>query len=401
MGLGEKGVSPVVGTILLVIITVVLSGTAGLTIHSMRSNNADQVHTSMKIEGISELKIEHLGGEPVPNAFTINDNGTIDNLNNLKIKVTEGTAEPVSYEGDNTSDYRPGEKIKIKGEWEEGDRIQVLYEPANQILIQKTVTSPSKVKLQGSITGTVTDNDGTAIEGAQIQVNGETASTDSNGDYTLEDISPGTYDVSASHDEYIDETHEVTVNEEEKVTENFSLETPLPNEDDVAFNDEDGDGVYDEGETTYTEDELVPSFDKDTVDLVIEKDIVTDTKIDIDSKSLTVRNGTKLSTKDNLIIDFDVGDFIDIEGAVLNSSKDIIIDSTKGEVGNIRSEDTIFQFNGKAEVYAGDGTFFVNNNGGTRADGGTYIIDTNGNAETLILKSGNLEGEPEKGTIDE
>lgn len=78
----------------------------------------------------------------------------------------------------------------------------------------------------GDIEGTVKDESEVAIKGATVVVEGTNLSaiTDEDGYYLLENVPVGTYDVTASADGYHSETAEVTVEEDERVTQNFTLE---------------------------------------------------------------------------------------------------------------------------------------------------------------------------------
>lgn len=233
MDLDQKGVSPVVGTILLVVITVLMTGTIGLTIQSMGTDGADKLHNTIKIKEGSKTRIIHEGGDTIPKAITLNNNGNIENWNNLKVKVTGGTAQPTNYKGDNTTDFKFTEKIRINGEWEEGNRIIVIYEPANQILIEKTMKTSQEIIEYSSISGTVTDTDGNPIDGITVTVDGTGLSdtTDADGSYTIENVPTGTYDVIASHEDYIDSTKNVELTENEDANNlNFSLDESEFNE---------------------------------------------------------------------------------------------------------------------------------------------------------------------------
>ena len=78
----------------------------------------------------------------------------------------------------------------------------------------------------GTITGKVTDDDGAAIEGATVTVGdtGLSATTDGGGNYTIEDVPEGTHDVTASAEDHVSQTKQVSVDEGETKTVNFSLE---------------------------------------------------------------------------------------------------------------------------------------------------------------------------------
>jgi len=77
----------------------------------------------------------------------------------------------------------------------------------------------------GSISGTVTDDSDTAISGATVETSDgqHSTTTDANGDYTLSDVPPGTYSVTASKDGYVDQTASVVVDSSAATTQDFSL----------------------------------------------------------------------------------------------------------------------------------------------------------------------------------
>lgn len=88
-----------------------------------------------------------------------------------------------------------------------------------------------------------------------------------------------------------------------------------------AFNDADGDGVYDEGETTYRAAEL-RSYDNDSADLVISDAGTIDMgnrKVSITAKSTTIRDST-LTSKQSVSVEAESGD-VTFQNAVVESRK--------------------------------------------------------------------------------
>jgi len=80
--------------------------------------------------------------------------------------------------------------------------------------------------LPGAIAGKVTDTDSTAIKGATVAVEGTTLSattSDSGGDYTINNVPVGDYTVTASADGYEKASQEVTVEADTTSTANFAL----------------------------------------------------------------------------------------------------------------------------------------------------------------------------------
>ncbi len=176
----------------------------------------------------------------------------------------------------------------------------------------------------------------------------------------------------------------------------------------VAFDDQNGNGVYDNGEKTYKEADLAGSgtFNKKGVDLIIERDISAsekNEKMEIKTNTTTVRNDVTISTmKGNSIIlvsEYDV----DLSGAnLIAQGNNANIDVTAGNnnEGDIIANDAVLRANKDIEASPNKGILYVNANGGDKADGGTYIEDTNGGSAELTLAKGSVNGEPEKGSID-
>ena len=81
----------------------------------------------------------------------------------------------------------------------------------------------------GSFSGKVTNGSDDAIADTQVTFNdsngnqlGQTT-TDTNGEYTVEDVEEGTYDITASADGYEDATNGVEIVAEDTATTDFSL----------------------------------------------------------------------------------------------------------------------------------------------------------------------------------
>lgn len=80
----------------------------------------------------------------------------------------------------------------------------------------------------GSITGTVTDaTTNSPIAGATVSYSGGSATTDSSGSYTLNDVPPGSYSVTASASGYTSQTQAVSVRSGTAAQQSFQL-TPTP-----------------------------------------------------------------------------------------------------------------------------------------------------------------------------
>ena len=78
--------------------------------------------------------------------------------------------------------------------------------------------------LPGNIAGTVTDaSTGDPIAGATVTADGNSATTDANGAYTINNVSPGDYTVTASAAKYVEQSKTVTVTAGTTTTLNFEL----------------------------------------------------------------------------------------------------------------------------------------------------------------------------------
>lgn len=93
-----------------------------------------------------------------------------------------------------------------------------------------------------TITGTVTDSGGVAIEGATVAAEGPTsatATTDANGAYTLTDLTLGVYELTASHGDYVSELRTIDVQadrvEDYALTALADYRTEVLNDSPIAY----------------------------------------------------------------------------------------------------------------------------------------------------------------------
>jgi len=78
----------------------------------------------------------------------------------------------------------------------------------------------------GTISGRVTNiTTGGAVSGATVSFSGGSTTADSSGNYTFTNVTPGTYNVTATHTGYFAVTHAATVTSGAAVTVNFALAT--------------------------------------------------------------------------------------------------------------------------------------------------------------------------------
>jgi len=93
----------------------------------------------------------------------------------------------------------------------------------------------SKIQIQlpieitnGAVIGKVTDSSGIPIKDVNIDINGTIVLTDTNGDYGLGDLLPGTYNMLISKTGYVSTTDEFVITTNEVITKNFTLSQQCP-----------------------------------------------------------------------------------------------------------------------------------------------------------------------------
>jgi len=102
---------------------------------------------------------------------------------------------------------------------------------SNPNTYQNTITIQLPVEItNGAVIGKVTDTSGNPIKDVSIDINGTIVLTDTNGDYGLGDLLPGTYNMLISKTGYISTTDEFIIITNEVITKNFILllECPIP-----------------------------------------------------------------------------------------------------------------------------------------------------------------------------
>lgn len=87
----------------------------------------------------------------------------------------------------------------------------------------------------GAISGVVKDTNNTPISGATVSDGTRTATTDSGGNYTISDVPPATYTVTASATGFLTSSKSVTVGDAQAVTADFTLEA-VSQTDNVSIN---------------------------------------------------------------------------------------------------------------------------------------------------------------------
>jgi hypothetical protein len=86
-----------------------------------------------------------------------------------------------------------------------------------------TTTANLALNELGKITGFVKNSGGVALAGATVSFSGGATTTAADGSYTLSNVVPGSYNVTASAPNYKNSTKSTTVNPGQTTTQNFNL----------------------------------------------------------------------------------------------------------------------------------------------------------------------------------
>ena len=159
---------------------------------------------------------------------------------------------------------------------------------------------------------------------------------------------------------------------------------PLP-ADDVAFNDANGNGVYDSGEEAYSAKDI-KNFENESVDLIIERDSREKGNRKIVANSVTVRSGVTVSTNNALTIESDGGNIM-AAGAILRAGKDLTL-TTDEDNGDIDIQDTTLIGDDIEASASEDGIVSVD---------GARIEETDGEEGELEVERGAISGTPAYG----
>lgn len=98
----EKAVSPVIGVILMVAITVILAAAIGSSVFSKgTAEAAPQANLNMKANDLKGIAIEHLGGDTINfnnTKITMrNDAGTVDYKNPVNSSLSVGEVTTIDF----------------------------------------------------------------------------------------------------------------------------------------------------------------------------------------------------------------------------------------------------------------------------------------------------------------
>lgn len=138
----EEAVSPVIGVILMIAITVVIAAVVASFAYGIIGGVSKAPNAALVIEdatvGKTSVTVIHHGGDTVTDAFALNTSGTaIDSWDNLVVKH-DGTnilAANVSFGGDTDNNFESGEQMTITvSTLVSGETISAVYIPSGDIM---------------------------------------------------------------------------------------------------------------------------------------------------------------------------------------------------------------------------------------------------------------------------
>ena len=122
----DRGVSPVIGVILMVAITVILAaviGTFVLGLGDSLGNSQPTAQLNAELNSSSDnVTLSHGGGDALE-------------LSNLRVNIDgTGTPEPLG-----SGTFEVGNSTVISNDAETGDTIQIIHEPSDSIIFERTL----------------------------------------------------------------------------------------------------------------------------------------------------------------------------------------------------------------------------------------------------------------------
>ncbi|WP_193309321.1 type IV pilin [Halorubrum halophilum] len=354
----NRAATETIGVILLVAVVFVASATLGTGLIVQTSaveETSDSSQLNIKSELTNEtVTLRHVGG---PSFETDNvlfylegDDGRVGPYSLAEID-TDGSIDG-EYTGDQT--FSVGDEVTLNHSFS-GYVRATLLDRENDKLLYTTLRSPTSEGAGPAASGqnpvaNITSPDET-VEGFSIDLNGTNSfDADSSivsyewvlaGNGSLENTSASTATYNAPPIDGVTDGNEtvtisLTVEDNDGNTNTVSKQVTIRDFDAVgsgtAFDDPNGNGIQDPGETTYTESEL-ENFDNDSVDLVIYSDFgevkASGSQVDITANTITAGNDFTSSGKSISLTA--TGDVI-INGATLEAkgNKGISITSTNG-----------------------------------------------------------------------
>ncbi len=146
----DRAVSPVIGVILMVAITVILAAVIGTFVLGLGDSLGDnqptaQISVSLD-EGASNATFEHNGGDSIPSGDlrVIVGNGTSQATGSglFDSRFSVGDSATVSYGEDSETTTGAGEEI----------RVRLIHEPSDSVLLDRTIELNDGTDVGGEIT---------------------------------------------------------------------------------------------------------------------------------------------------------------------------------------------------------------------------------------------------------
>lgn len=290
----NRAQSTTVGVILLVTVFIVTATTIGLVVvDEVDSGSEPLISADFEANG-TDLSMEHLGGDAVANG----DLRVIVDADGNTTRLELGPADEEFAVGDS----REFEESLPSGA---RTRVELVHAPSDSILDEGTVVAGGGKTENGTIEGTVTGDEAATlrgagasfslrrlvvpVEGATVTVEGTEdvadATTTADGDYRIEGLAPGEYEVDATAAEFGATTATATVEPNETTTVDLRLDPLAPAE--FAVTIDDADAQVDAGEPVVVNATVENVGDKEgtqTVELSTAGAVV-------DSQTLTLAGG--------------------------------------------------------------------------------------------------------------
>jgi len=127
----NRGVSPVIGVILMVAITVILAAVIGGFVLGLGGDlqSAPQAQISISAAGNGAVDISHEGGDAMASTDLIvsDDSG----------------GGPINFESEHGDEFTVGETVTVSGLSEANDvTVQLIHEPSESVIAEETVDIP-------------------------------------------------------------------------------------------------------------------------------------------------------------------------------------------------------------------------------------------------------------------
>ncbi|MFD1570984.1 PKD domain-containing protein [Halorubrum laminariae] len=424
--MNDRAVTESIGVILLVAIVVVASVTLGTGILVQTSTiqeQSDNTRLNIKTEVTeSAVTVRHVGG---PSLETDNvlfrlggDTGRVGPYSLAEIADGGVNGTYTDRQG-KTETFDVGDEVTVNHSFS-GYIDVFLFDTESGDRLYHTLRSPLSAESGNGPPTAVADSLDRVGEGYSITLDGSGSSdadgsiesyswtiTSGAGSVAEDDTATPNATYNAPTDVSSDQnvTVELTVTDDEGLTDTTTTtvtvvdtDTAQPpedgNGDGSAFNDPNGNGVYDPGEEVISKEDLEDGYNDPDVDLVIYPEVgeirSTGDAVDITAKTITA--GTDFTSTGDTVQLTATGD-IRIDGASLTArgNDGITIRSTDGRI-----------FANETTMNANNGDITLNSNGdisliSADLDGGGYTADLGVSSATLYVDQLSLAGQGNNG----